>query len=32
VILEDVERGETVLDSGLAYDGITPVLVHVTKR
>jgi hypothetical protein len=32
VILEDVERGETVVDSGLTYDGITPVLVHVTKR
>jgi hypothetical protein len=32
VILEDVERGQTVLDSGLTYDGITPVLVHVTRR
>ncbi len=32
MILEDVERGETVLDSGLTYDGITPVLVHVTRR
>jgi hypothetical protein len=27
-----VERGEVVIDSGLTYDGITPVRVHVTKR
>ena len=26
------ERGELVLDTGLTYDGITPVRVHVTKR
>ena len=32
MLLEDVERGELVLDSGLTYDGIAPVLVHVTKR
>lgn len=30
--LLDIERGELVLDTGLTYDGITPVLVHVTKR
>jgi len=30
--LEDVERGELFLETGLAYDGITPVRVHVTKR
>lgn len=27
-----VERGEIVIDSGLTYDGITPVRVRVTKR
>src|SRR5581483_7726404 len=30
--LEHVERGELVLDTGLTYDGITPVRVYVTKR
>lgn len=30
--LQGLERGELVLDTGLTYDGITPVLVHVTKR
>lgn len=32
VELEEQERGETVLDSGLSYDGIAPVLVYATKR
>ena len=27
-----VERGEIVIDTGLTYDGITPVRVRVTKR
>ncbi len=27
-----VERGEVVVDTGLTYDGITPVRVRVTKR
>jgi len=27
-----VERGEAVIDSGLTYDGITPVSIRVTKR
>jgi hypothetical protein len=27
-----VERGEVLIDSGLTYDGITPVRVRVTKR
>jgi hypothetical protein len=27
-----VERGELVVDTGLTYDGITPVVVRVTKR
>ncbi len=27
-----VERGELMLDTGLTYDGITPVVVRVTKR
>ena len=27
-----VDRGEVVIDSGLTYDGITPVRVRVTKR
>jgi hypothetical protein len=27
-----VERGELVIDTGLTYDGITPVRVRVTKR
>ena len=27
-----VERGEHVIDTGLTYDGITPVRVRVTKR
>ena len=30
--LFDLERGELVIDSGLTYDGITPVRVRVTKR
>jgi len=30
--LESLERGEVVLETGSTYDGITPVLVHVTKR
>jgi hypothetical protein len=32
-VLEQLrERDEAWLDSGLTYDGITPVQVHVTKR
>ena len=27
-----VDRGELLLDTGLTYDGITPVRVRVTKR
>jgi len=27
-----VERGELVMDTGLTYDGITPVYIRVTKR
>jgi hypothetical protein len=30
--LASVERGEAQLESGLTYDGITPVMVRVTKR
>ena len=30
--LARLERGELVIDTGLSYDGLTPVLVHVTKR
>jgi hypothetical protein len=30
--LRKLERGELVLDRGLAYDGITPVRIRVTKR
>jgi hypothetical protein len=30
--LFDVDRGEVVIDTGLTYDGITPVRVRVTKR
>jgi len=30
--LAGIERGELVLDPGLSYDGIEPVLVDVTKR
>lgn len=30
--LRQVQRGEVVLDTGLTYDGITPVTVRVTKR
>jgi hypothetical protein len=30
--LSNVERGELILDTGLTYDGITPVRVRVTKR
>jgi hypothetical protein len=30
--LAGVERGELVIDTGATYDGVTPVLVHVTKR
>ena len=30
--LRKVQRGEVVLDTGLTYDGITPVTVRVTKR
>jgi hypothetical protein len=30
--LLDVDRGELVIDTGLTYDGITPVRLRVTKR
>ncbi len=30
--LREVEHGELVLDTGLTYDGIAPVRVHVVKR
>lgn len=30
--LAGLERGELILDSGLTYDGHTPVRVHVRKR
>jgi len=30
--LAGIERGELVLEAGFRYDGIEPVLVHVTKR
>ena len=30
--LTNVERGELILDTGLSYDGITPVRIRVTKR
>ena len=30
--LRKVERGELVLDTGLTYDGITPVRIRATKR
>jgi hypothetical protein len=30
--LADVERGEIVLETGLTYDGIAPLRVHVRKR
>jgi hypothetical protein len=31
-LLAAVERGEIVLETGLTYDGIAPVLVRVVKR
>jgi hypothetical protein len=31
-ILENVQRGEVILETGLSYDGITPVCVRATKR
>ena len=30
--LRNVERGEVMLDTGLTYDGITPVRIRATKR
>jgi pimeloyl-ACP methyl ester carboxylesterase len=30
--LKKLQRGEVVLDTGLTYDGITPVRVRATKR
>ncbi len=30
--LRNVERGELILDTGLTYDGITPVRIRATKR
>jgi hypothetical protein len=30
--LRTLERGELVLDTGLTYDGITPVRIRATKR
>ena len=30
--LRQVQRGEVVLETGLTYDGITPVTVRVAKR
>lgn len=30
--LRRLERGKLVLDTGLTYDGITPVRIRVTKR
>jgi len=30
--LASLERGELVVETGLTYDGLTPVRVHVTKR
>jgi hypothetical protein len=30
--LKELDRGELVLDTGLTYDGITPVRVRATKR
>lgn len=30
--LESLERAEVVLETGLTYDGLTPVLVYVSKR
>jgi hypothetical protein len=30
--LAALDRGELILDSGLTYDGYTPVRVHVRKR
>jgi hypothetical protein len=32
VIGADVDGGQFVLETGRSYDGIEPVLVHVTKR
>jgi hypothetical protein len=31
-LLATVERGELVLETGLTYDGISPVLIRVVKR